>query len=408
MSPAGITTTLALLSILVPSQAASRSTQPSSHPVWKKLFNGRDLNGWEVVNTGAWTVEDGVIVMRRLPKDTAGGWLVTKKDFGDFILRLKFKPGNDQFNSGILIRDPGHAKTTRPALNGFEIKLAQGDRVENANGTIWYAGSAYFHSLPAQAWTTIEVKCVGDHITTCLDGRKMAETHSRRSYKGAIGLHLHGGKDNPECRWKDIEILELPEAPRGYQLMEEKLAQAPGPVESLLNQIAPTSSVPQSGWILHDGILRGEAAQTGSWFRTGRAYADFVMSFDFRLASKGDAGVSLRGPNGYEFHIADGDADNPAGSILNVGRAFMLDYTLQRVYRPQQWNHACIYAEKDHLVTYLNLQKEADVHDNRSLDGPIAFRVGPGATVEFRNVNIKRISSGNEQLRGSQGHARNF
>src|SRR5690242_10716436 len=113
--------------------------------VWKKLFNGRDLQGWEVVNAGRWTVEDGAIVMRRQPHDTSGGWLVTTGDYGDFILRLKFMPGRDLFNSGILVRDPGHAKTRRPALNGFEIKLAQGDRVENSNGTIWYVASAYLH-----------------------------------------------------------------------------------------------------------------------------------------------------------------------------------------------------------------------------------------------------------------------
>jgi hypothetical protein len=370
----------------------------------KKLFNGQNLDGWEVVNTGRWTVEDGAIVMRRQPNDWGGGWLVTGKDYGDFILRLKFKPGNDTFNTGILVRDPGHAKTTRPALNGFEIKLAQGDRAENGNATIWYAGSAYLQLLPADKWTAVEVRCIGDHITTFLEGRKMAETHSRRSYKGAIGLHLHGGQDQPEVRWKDIEIQELPEAQQGFQLVEEKLVQAPGESAALIDMKAPLegldrSSAGSSIWTLQEGVLRGTGGHENGWLTTKQSFADFVLSFDFRVTSTGDAGVKFRIPQGavdagYEFHIVDGDAVDPPASITGVARAFMLDYNLQRIYRPKLWNQARIYAAGDHLVTYLNLEKEAEVHASGSRGGRIAFRVGPQATVEFRNVNIKRIREG--------------
>ena len=51
------------------------------------LFNGKDLQGWEIVNGGKWSVEDGAIVMRRLPGETNGAWLFTTSDYSDFMLR---------------------------------------------------------------------------------------------------------------------------------------------------------------------------------------------------------------------------------------------------------------------------------------------------------------------------------
>ncbi|MGH9696429.1 MAG: 3-keto-disaccharide hydrolase, partial [Bryobacteraceae bacterium] len=71
---------------------------------WTKLGNGRDLEGWEKANTGgSWTVENGIIIARRTLPDRGASWLVTKKDYGDFILRLKYKSAYEHYNSGILI-----------------------------------------------------------------------------------------------------------------------------------------------------------------------------------------------------------------------------------------------------------------------------------------------------------------
>ena len=72
---------------------------------WKQLSNQKDLTGWEVVGAGDWTMErveqplevqrtnltttEGEIVVRRRPGEEAGGWLVTRGDYADFILRLK-------------------------------------------------------------------------------------------------------------------------------------------------------------------------------------------------------------------------------------------------------------------------------------------------------------------------------
>ena len=95
---------------------------------WRPIFNGKDLSGWEIVGAGDWKADDGQLVLRRKPGERGAGWLVSRDDFSDFKLRLKFKSKLEHFNSGILLRDPGHAKRFRPAFNGYEIQIQQGTK----------------------------------------------------------------------------------------------------------------------------------------------------------------------------------------------------------------------------------------------------------------------------------------
>src|SRR5678816_3915250 len=54
-----------------------------------------------------WTVEDGVLLARQDPKGRRDGesWLITEKDFTDFLLAVKFRVTAGG-NSGVFLRDP--------------------------------------------------------------------------------------------------------------------------------------------------------------------------------------------------------------------------------------------------------------------------------------------------------------
>lgn len=389
-------------------------TNPALQPqaTWTPLFNGTSLQGWEQVGAGAWTVDDGEIVVRRRPGETGSSWLVTRKDYGDFKLRLKFRTPNQDFNSGILVRDPGHAKVFRPAFNGYEIQVAQLEDASepNTNGAIYDLARAFFTRIAPDEWVEFEIHASGDHIVSFLNGEKMAETHSRRSYKGAIGLQLHGGKDALELRWKDIEILELPEAVRDFQLLEEQLEQAPGEIVDLLKgKTLEDFEVYWDGgatWTLENGVLRGEAPEAISWIFTPEAYADFVLAFDFRISAGGNAGVCIRlpwpqddaretGPArlGYECQIQEEGKGNSTGSIYNIARAYTTDPWHRPIHRRNGWNHYRIYAKGDHLVTYVNGRRTAQAHVTRSARGRLGFQVHePAQWVEYRNVTVKVIN----------------
>ncbi len=382
---------------------------------WKPLFNGQDLTGWEVVGAGNWYVEDEQIHVTRKEGEAGGGWLVTKENFSDFKLRLKIKMPT-KGNSGILIRDPGHAKIYRPAFNGYEIQVYEGGedgtKARNTNGAIYDLARSYYQEMNPGEWNQFEVHCEGNYIASFMNGEKMAEIHDRRSRKGAIGLQLHGGREKTHYIWKDIEIMELPQKEYSWQLMEEKAEQAAGEyVDLLAGKSMDDFDVYWCGeaeWTLKNGILRGENPEEISWIFTSEQYADYILSFDVRISKGGNAGVGLRFPweqvedsttgpasLGYECQIFDdqsNDVKNPSGSIYNIARAYTSDLWHNPIFRSEQWNTYKIYVWDDHIVTYVNNRKTSEGHVNRETKGRIGFQVHPPAKwVEYRNVRIKEL-----------------
>lgn len=118
---------------------------------WQPLFNGKNLDGWEVIGDGVWLVmQDGTLVGERRPsKDNPvpgsatitraqyngwrdqQSWLYTRQDFGEFDLHLSFWT-RVMGNSGVSIRDSSRARysitippdyTRTPSKIGYEIQI---------------------------------------------------------------------------------------------------------------------------------------------------------------------------------------------------------------------------------------------------------------------------------------------
>src|SRR5207244_4446986 len=89
---------------------------------FKPLFDGRTLDGWKVqaekpVPDDQWTAKDGVLSAK-----SGTCWLSTTREYGDFVLRLKWRiPENG--NSGVFIRVPVLAKGEQPHEKGIEIQV---------------------------------------------------------------------------------------------------------------------------------------------------------------------------------------------------------------------------------------------------------------------------------------------
>ena len=81
---------------------------------FRPLFDGRSLDGWQG-NLAGHEVVDGEIRTRR----GTGGNLLTKEEFGDFVLRFEFRltPGA---NNGLGIRAPAQGDA---AFAGMELQI---------------------------------------------------------------------------------------------------------------------------------------------------------------------------------------------------------------------------------------------------------------------------------------------
>lgn len=211
--------TLAPLVALVLPIALLSAAPPPVEDGYTSLFDGRTLEGWEPVGGAPdnWIVDDGRLVCQ----GKGGGWLSTKKTYGDFSLKLEYQIGPGG-NSGVFIRSP---RTGDAAYTGMEIQILD----DNADQyrelkPFQYAGSLYGvvaaergHIQPPGHWNTLEITAKGRKVTVAqnsvtvveadLDAHPEAvEAHPGiQRPDGYIGLQSHSDR----VEFRNIRVREL-------------------------------------------------------------------------------------------------------------------------------------------------------------------------------------------------------
>lgn len=176
----------------------------------KKIFNGKNLNGWKVHGTEIWYVEEGQLVCESGPEEKYG-YLSTQNYYNDFILTLKFKQDSDG-NSGVFIR----STIERTKISGWQVEVAPPKK--NTGGIYESYGRGWLIKpdpikdsvLKMGKWNKMKIKVQGNSVTTWLNGVKMIELKDEKigKGKGAIALQIHDG-GGIKVRWKNIRINEL-------------------------------------------------------------------------------------------------------------------------------------------------------------------------------------------------------
>jgi hypothetical protein len=202
-----------------PATPAASSPPTLSAPV--PLFNGHDTSGWVQVLDSKWTVENGVLLARQDPTGRRDGesWLITEKDFTDFLLAVKFRvtPGG---NSGVFLRDP-IARADRlaaadggkvgPWESGFEANINAVDP-EYPTGSIWAIAKGTKGVERAGDWNDMVIEVRGDRVSTWVNGQlAVSNATQNRSKRGGIGLQRHGTAQYRDklVEFKQIDIQEL-------------------------------------------------------------------------------------------------------------------------------------------------------------------------------------------------------
>jgi hypothetical protein len=180
------------------------------------LFNGKDTSGWVQVLDSKWTVEDGVLLARQDPTGRRDGesWLVTAKDFTDFLLAVKFRVTAGG-NSGVFLRDPlpraarlaaADGGSPPPWEAGLEANINATDP-EYPTGSIWSVAKGAKGVERAGEWNDMVVRVKGDRISTWVNGQAaVVDAPQSRTQRGGIGLQRHG---TPAYRDKLVEFKEI-------------------------------------------------------------------------------------------------------------------------------------------------------------------------------------------------------
>jgi Domain of Unknown Function (DUF1080) len=178
---------------------------------FKPLFNGKDLTGWVTPdNKGLFSVEDGEIVGRTKEKELKKNeFLVTDKNYGDFILKAKVKFKNG--NSGIQFRSD---RAADGAVAGLQADIANGYwgllYEERRRGILEQYPKEKAEALVRKNdWNEFEITAKGDHFVIKINGTTVIDRTDPKVPKGGIiALQLHAGPPM-EVRFKDIEIKPL-------------------------------------------------------------------------------------------------------------------------------------------------------------------------------------------------------
>lgn len=204
---------LGLLAVMV----AAVFPGPGKKPV--RIFDGKTFKGWEGDTTKTWRIQDGALAGGSLTEMVPhNNFLCTRKEYGNFRLRLKFKLlGREGFiNTGVQF----HSKrAVNPAYEMIGYQADLGDKYwaslydeSRRNKTLVGPDSVTVGKiLKPDAWNDYEVWAENGRIRISLNGTRTVdyvEPDKTIPQKGVIGLQIHGG-GKALVFYKDIWIEEL-------------------------------------------------------------------------------------------------------------------------------------------------------------------------------------------------------
>lgn len=178
---------------------------------------------------------------------------------------------------------------------------------------------------------------------------------------------------------------------------------------------------------VEDGAIVGKTvADTGNSFLcTKKSYGDFVLEFEFKVAPGMNSGVQFRSEFfdketevplgdgktkkvpadrvfGYQYEIDPSARAYTGGIYDEARRAWLFDLkeneAARQAFKQGEWNAARIECKGDHIVTWLNGVKAADLKDALTLRGIVGLQVHgigkkePGEEIRWRAIRIKELN----------------
>lgn len=208
------------------------SQGPAQVPVFRDLFNGKDLTGWVNVNTDkdTWTVRDGLLVCKGRPI----GVMRSDKQYENFVLHIEWKHIEPGGNSGVFVWSDAKPGEKNRLPNGVEVQMLELDYVKLHKGREGEPlPDAYVHgelfgvggvettpdnprgprskSIENRAkgrgeWNTYDVVAVDGVIKLAVNGKFVNGISRSTQKKGYLCLESEGA----EIHFRNIKIMELP------------------------------------------------------------------------------------------------------------------------------------------------------------------------------------------------------
>ena len=376
---------------------------------WEKLFNGKDLSGWERLNgTAEYTIVKGEIVGTS-KSNTPNTFLATTRTFGDFILEYEMKMDTG-LNSGVQIRSESKKEINDGRVHGYQVECDDAPRGWSA-GIYDEARRGWLYPMEYNQaskkaykraqWNKYRVEAIGNSIRTWLNDLPCANLVDDMTPSGFIALQVHAiGKEAANAGkticWRNIRIMT-----KNLEANRKKMDKSVAEVSYLNNTLTPNEQTdgwkllwdgktsqgwrgaalpafPEKGWTIEDGMLipnKGDNKGGGDIVTT-RKYKNFVLEADFKITEGANSGIKYfiqsepgKGNTvGFEFQVLDDarhpdaklgiNGDRTLGSLYDLipanSQVFDPSQPVKRVNGVGQWNRARIEVRGTKIAHYLN------------------------------------------------------
>jgi hypothetical protein len=157
------------------------------------------VRAWDDVRNPArgnpvWKVEEGVLH----GGEPRGSWLLSEREYGDFILEFEFKLG-ERGNSGCALRAPLHGD---PAFDGIELQMADLRYNPQAadhelTGGLYRAVAPIRQLYRPTEWNHYHITCLGPLIKVRLNGEQILDVNLDEL---SMPVQRHDGSPAPPLR----------------------------------------------------------------------------------------------------------------------------------------------------------------------------------------------------------------
>ena len=290
----------------------------------QQVFNGHDLQGWQVLGCRA-VADQGKLILQ-----DGDGTVRTDCRYSNFVLELKWRPLRKKgWDSGIYF----HCElppSGQPWPARYQINLAQGHE-----GNVVGVAAAQSKGLVLPGvWNQFRLTVIGKSATLEINGQRAWQIDALETASGYVALQseVAGGG---QFEFKDIFVTELDHRSmfNGKDLTGWEGAGQPA----------------ERCWKVADALLVC-TGDKGPWLRSEKQFDDFNLRLEYRLRDGGNSGVYVRVPEdgnhhgrgaGVEVQILDDHAERYrelkpwqyCGSVYKIAAAG------PKVGRPAgQWN----------------------------------------------------------------------
>jgi hypothetical protein len=174
--------------------AVSAADEDSKKDEFRPLWNGKDLKDFDIVGTPAssWSVEEGVIKCTGKPN----GYIVTRKSYRNYVLRIELRYPTKPGNSGFLIHCTGKPKVfpTSIEVQGAYSGLGTIFPIGGAKGPRPKVDSAARKKALKKhdEWNTVEITVQDGTISVKINGVKVCQSEAYELKEGPIGFQSEG------------------------------------------------------------------------------------------------------------------------------------------------------------------------------------------------------------------------